>query len=363
MTAGQLKGTLLEYIVRSLMINCGFTSVKADGHYVFAQRGTGLFFINGKGAAHDADVLMEPPIQMPFSYPSRLLFECKSYDKTIGLNVVRNVLGLRYDINEFEIVTDLTIAQRQKNRRASYAIANRKRYFYQVGVASVEEFSKPAFEFAANNKIPLLSMRWFLDDSTCDLFHAIDNSYIRSMPRDILNALYEFLKDKRPDARDDSTYSGLHDFLQMDEIVGEILTEFERVINSFVVGLLETGDLLFMFTRQGNITDFFTQQSGRNNLEARLRYFSDDPTKWTLEIHDYRYNSGEVPYRLEFKVPVALVSQWKAFNFDKVAGYNLKSEFFSRIFIFSQRASSNYGLPFTLINIDSQWLDNLRSEE
>ena len=75
MTSKQMKGALLEYIVRRLLANCGFTSVRPDGHYIFAQRGTGLFFINGKGAAHDADTLMEPPIQMPFSYPSRLLFD------------------------------------------------------------------------------------------------------------------------------------------------------------------------------------------------------------------------------------------------------------------------------------------------
>lgn len=113
MTHGQLKGTLLEYLVRRLLTNCGFTSVRPDGHYIFAQAGTGLFFVNGKGAAHDADVLMEPPIQMPFSYPSRLLFECKAYDTTVGLGVIRNALGLRYDINEFEIVTDETIHRRQ----------------------------------------------------------------------------------------------------------------------------------------------------------------------------------------------------------------------------------------------------------
>jgi hypothetical protein len=363
MTPGQLKGTLLEYIVRSLMINCGFTSVKADGHYIFAQRGTGLFFINGKGAAHDADVLMDPPIQMPFSYPSRLLFECKSYDQTIGLNVVRNVLGLRYDINEFEIVTDITIAQRQNNRRANYAIADRKRYFYQVGVASVEEFSKPAFEFAANNKIPILSMRWFLKHSTCNLFHHIDNNYLRSIPEDILTVLYRFLKDKRPDALEDFQYRSLRDFLGKDEIVGKIFREFNEVIDNFVIGLLETGDLLFMFAREGRVTDFFKEQSGRNNLQGRLHYTRDAPTKWTLEINDYYFNSRQHSYRLEFNIPLGILSQWRAFNFDKIAGYNLKGEFFSRIFIFSQKALSNFGLPFTLINLDSEWLDNLLSGE
>lgn len=361
MTAGQLKGTLLEYIVRNLMINCGFTAVKPDGHYIFQQSGTGLFFINGKGAAHDADVLMEPPIQMPFSYPSRLLFECKSYDKTIGLDVIRNGLGLRYDINEFEIVTDATIARRKNNRRASYAISNRKRYHYQVGVASVEEFSKPAFEFAANNKIPLISMRWFLPGTICDLFHDIDTTYLNLIPATERTLLYKFLKDKDPEAKANILYENLMDYLAPDRIIGRILAAFEEVIGNCVIGLLETGDLLFMFANETRLGGFFAEQSHRNNLEARLHYERDDPTKWTLEINDYR-NNREYPYRLEFNVPVGLVSQWKAFNFDKTVGYNLKGEFFSRIFIFSQRAS-NYGLPFTLINLDSEWLEDLRSDE
>ena len=115
----QLKGSLLEYLVRRILTRCGFTSVRPDGHYVFEQTGTGLFLINGKGAAHDADVLMEPPIQMPFSYPSRLLFECKAYETAVGLGVIRNALGLRYDINEFEIITDDSIKLRKNNKRAN----------------------------------------------------------------------------------------------------------------------------------------------------------------------------------------------------------------------------------------------------
>ena len=61
--------------------------------------------MNGKGAAHDADVFMEPPIQIPFIYPTRVIFECKAYASRAGLPIVRNALGLRQDINEFEIVT------------------------------------------------------------------------------------------------------------------------------------------------------------------------------------------------------------------------------------------------------------------
>ncbi|SOD12234.1 hypothetical protein [Pedobacter xixiisoli] len=359
MTTGQLKGALLEFTIRSLMLNCGFASVRPDGHYIFQQRGTGLFFINGKGAAHDADVLMEPPIQMPFSYPSRLLFECKSYDKTIGLDVIRNALGLRYDINEFEIVSEDSIKQRQNNRRANYAISNRKRYQYQIGVASIEEFSKPAFEFAANNKIPLLSLRWFLPSNTCDLFHQIDQNYLTSIPQNVRQLLYRYLKDKSPDSKDDSIYEPLLDYLMGDLLIGAILRTFDRTINRFVIGLLETGDLLFLFSRQDNVRNLMSEFRFSDKNEARIHYNADNPTRWTLSIRGSNISTDRL--ELKFNVPINLVQQWLLFNYDKTAGYNLKDQFFSRIFIFHQRFS-NYGLPFTLINLDSEWINNLRND-
>jgi len=356
MTAGQVKGALLEYIVRTLMQDCGFSGVRPDGHYIFEQAGTGLFFINGKGAAHDADVLMEPPIQMPFSYPSRLLFECKSYDKTIGLDVIRNALGLRYDINEFEIVTEDSIRKRKNNHRSEYAISDRKRYHYQIGVASVEEFSKPAFEFAANNKIPLLSLRWFLPAETCDLFRLISKVYIDAMPDPIRILLYKYLKDKRPNAKTDTIYRELFGFLETDLVIGRILREFERTVSNFMIGLLETGDLLFLFSTSQNPRAVVSEMQSFSNNEARIHYGSDNPTRWELVIRNYGALNRSL--RLEFNVPYSLLNQWYKFDLDKTAGYNLKYEFFSRIFIFFNRFSS-YGLPFTLIHLDSNWINDL----
>jgi len=58
MQPGHVKGALLEYLVRKLMINCGFLSVNPDGYYIY-QSGDGFYYINGKGAAHDADALAD----------------------------------------------------------------------------------------------------------------------------------------------------------------------------------------------------------------------------------------------------------------------------------------------------------------
>lgn len=356
MTSGQVKGSLLEFIVRTLMQDCGFASVRPDGHYIFEQNGTGLFFINGKGAAHDADVLMEPPIQMPFSYPSRLLFECKSYSRTIGLDVIRNALGLRYDINEFEIITEDSITLRKNNLRAQYAISDRKRYYYQIGVASVEEFTRSAFEFAANNKIPLLSLRWFLSRSTCDLFHEITKDYVTGMPEDIRSLLYIYLKDKTAEARQNSFYERLFEYLKIDIVIGRILREFQSTVDNFMIGLLETGDLLFLFSRQSGSKNYISEIQSQGNNEAKIHYHLDNPTRWTLSI---RNNSERNPIEFDFNVPYSLLNQWRQFNFNKTVGYNIKSEYFSRIFLFFSRFSS-YGLPFALVNLDSQWLDELR---
>jgi hypothetical protein len=154
MSASSVKGALLEYVIRRLLMSSGFVLVKPDNLFIF-KKGH-LTMINGKGAAHDADVLLEPPIQIPFTYPSRINFECKAYKNNIGLPVIRNALGFRQDLNDFEITTRRQILKRKNNRRSSLAIDDRQRFLYQIGVACIESFSKPAFEFAANNKIPLL---------------------------------------------------------------------------------------------------------------------------------------------------------------------------------------------------------------
>ncbi len=54
-----LKSKILEYLTRRILTNCGFTNVISDGLYIFDR--APLQMINGKGAAHDADVLMNPP--------------------------------------------------------------------------------------------------------------------------------------------------------------------------------------------------------------------------------------------------------------------------------------------------------------
>lgn len=340
MSASKIKGSLLEYIIRRLLTNCGFTKVIPDDLFIYQLRG--LNFINGKGAAHDADVLMNPPIQMPFSYPFRLNFECKSYKDKIGLTIIRNALGLRHDLNEFEIVTRSQIESRKNNRRSILAIDNRQRYNYQIGVASVENFSKDAFEFAANNKIPLISLRWFLPGNICDLFRSITDDYLGQFPAQDLNDLLQFLKGN--DNENGANFSS-----QTDSHIRTILNSFLEFENRVLIGLLESGDLLFLFSDADFNREIFADRN--IILNARFHYTRRELDHWTLTINE-NINFG-------FYLPNRIVQMWKEQNFDKQAAINIKQELFSRVFIFVRDTN----LPFRIVNIDRQWLDEINNEQ
>lgn len=340
MTASKLKGSLLEYTVRRILLNCGFTKVRPDGLLIF-DRG-GLTMINGKGAAHDADVLMNPPIQMPFSYPYRLNFECKAYNSKVGLTIIRNALGLRYDINEFEIVTRTHLRERQNNRRSPLAIDNRQRFNYQVGVASVEDFTKPAFEFAANNKIPLISLRWFLPANICDSFRQITNAYLSQFTPEQLNDLHQFLKGNNND-------NAMRFLRETDSIFRNIYNAILEFENRVIIGLLESGDLLFLISDNNNDVEYFANRNAV--MTARFHYRRRTLDYWTLSVNQ------EVEFG--FYLPSRIVEMWRQQSFDSQAAINLKAELFSRVFVFVR----NGELPFRILRIDSRWLNEINRNE
>lgn len=356
MKAGNIKGALLEYIVRALLKNCGFTNVKADNLFSFER--SGLFYVNGRGAAHDADIIMYPPIQMPFAYPTQLLFECKAYGTVGNLPFVRNSLGLRNDLNEFEIVTRDTLLKRQNNRRASYAIDTRTRFLYQVGVASVNDFTSPAVEYATNNKIPLLSLSWFLDSPSIRKFNSIDQQMIDGFDPLKIKNVYDFFKDREGNLNSHK-YSEANRFLQSENNIADIIRVTNDVLLYSYVGLLESGDMVFLFAHSSTEEDILNQQDigTISLLKAEIHWTSDRPNVWQLAVTNQR---GEQRTEFDFYLPRRIFSHWMTFNLDKSVALDIKQEFFSKIFVFNQR--NNPEAPFSIINIDKRWFDQVRQE-
>ena len=146
-------GKAFELFVKRILVNIGFSEVVSDGLYIYD--GTPGQMIQGLGEAHNADVLLEPPAQTPFYSKTRILIECKDYRTKIGLNVARSALGLREDINNFNIVDMAELkARRRQNRRVLPPIFDQ--YSYQVAIAALSGFTTQAQEFAAAYRIPLI---------------------------------------------------------------------------------------------------------------------------------------------------------------------------------------------------------------
>jgi len=351
MKAGNIKGALLEYIVRELFQNCGFTNVCAVDPFSFEQGG--LFYINGKGAAHDADIIMNPPIQMPFMYPTQLLFECKAYEANVGLPEVRNALGLRDDLNEFEIVTPDTLKSREKNKKAN-VLDNRTRFLYQVGVASVNGFSKPAIEFATNNKIPLLSLSWFLQDTTIQRFNTINQGFIGSLDINNIKNLYNFLKNRKGNL-DDQQYQGAKELLDSGNDLDVIVKEAKERIKRSYVGLLENGDMIFLVGTSEK--DILKLQNGFAPLRAEIHRSEKKPEVWNLSVY---INNQDKPFNFDFIVPERILYPWITFNYNRSKALDIKQEFFSKVFVFNQRNDAE--IPFSIININRDCLDKLRGQ-
>jgi hypothetical protein len=168
-------GKAFEILVKRILVNVGFSEVMSDGLYIFD--GAPCQMIQGLGEAHNADVLLEPPVQTPFYSRTRLLIECKDYRMKVGLNTIRSVLGLREDINHFDIVdiNELT-ARRRQNRHG--IIYNYERYSYQVAVASLNGYTLPAQKFAATYRIPLLEFnRMPFWSSFCEILDSKNFAY------------------------------------------------------------------------------------------------------------------------------------------------------------------------------------------
>lgn len=93
------KGKAFEILVKRFLMNVGFTEIVSDGLYIFD--GTAGQMIQGLGEAHNADVLLQPPVQIPFYVPSRILIECKDYKKAVGLNILRSARLVFFVANNY----------------------------------------------------------------------------------------------------------------------------------------------------------------------------------------------------------------------------------------------------------------------
>lgn len=251
------QGKMFEIFVKRILMMVGFSEVNSDGLYIFD--GTPGQMIQGLGEAHNADVLLAPPVQTPFLGSIRLLIECKDYKNKIGLGIIRSILGLREDINHFDIVDINELLARRSNRRYGL-VYDYERFSYQVAVAAINGFTVPAQNFAATHRIPLIEF-----DKMCfwgrfkELMNRIDSS---------------------------------DDFHLNEKIETQIIELAKDIGRRTAIAITNTGQFLFLY-----------RESGKENN------FSDTYSlHWRKSEYLWELRSGNQVYR--FQLPDSIMKKW-----------------------------------------------------
>lgn len=349
MGPSQIKGALLEYTVRKILTGCGFSDIKNFDDFVF-KKGSSIF-VNGKGSAHEADVILEPPIQIPFYYPTRLIFECKAYKNSVGLPIVRNISGMRTDINSIEIVTKEIIQERQRNFRTSLALHDRTRFIYQIGLATTGKLTLPAIEFAANNKIPLLSLSWIFDEELVSNINEINDDTLSYYSNTSVTNLFNYLKN---DQLDSTSYNRnvVSDLLSnIESPLSVLINRINEEIKHIYVGVLDTGELLFLKSINVSENLFSYEFSRQHTHKARLYFDTENQTSWELELTEYPDK------RFSFYLPRSIISVWAKYGMDRRSAINIKQQFFSNIYLFKKNNLNE--IPIIRLQIDQGFLNEL----
>ena len=308
-----LRGKLFEFFVEKILLTCGFYPVRKDNLLVY--EGSAGTMVQGLGQPHNADVLVSPPIQTPFYFPTRLIVECKCYDNPVGLPIIRNALGMREDINHFDIVTEEILENRKSSRTTCIKSFPIKRYNYQVAVASYNGFKNTAFPFAQAHRIPLIS---FFQSHLFDPIHEYMIKIEEEAEKDEVfkNKIITFLRDNREQV----FYSQLPNL--SNNYFDLFYEELIRLQGKMAVGLLEDGTIIFLVKE----TEEYEVLHSVEYTDGCSIHWADQASAWKLK------SNKEVYY---FELPREIYNQWISYvGSERQAALRIKQQFFSKIVIF-----------------------------
>jgi hypothetical protein len=276
-----LKGFLLEEALSKLLENSGYTLINRevlnypDQYPEFVSRGNGLN-IKGRGGTHQADVLGQFPISIPFNYPVRLFVEAKFRSIKTGIDVVRSGIGILTDLNANYQTIDLNGDELLIQR-----------FNYQYAIFSTSGFSENAIKLAIAYKITLIDLR---GNEYSDLLRTIDK--IAYKLREVLLAEKISLNEVRKYIR----YRLFNDKLSNDEHLryrwlGYILESLFSKINEYGDLYLASVNSPFSFLIKPSSPEQFRtliREYKESTFEVSIRWNYDEPNLWRIYLHDFR---------------------------------------------------------------------------
>ncbi|MCM6774471.1 restriction endonuclease [Nocardia sp. CDC159] len=143
-----LRGIVLEEVLARLLQDNGYKLLVSEHQDPDAlkQAQHGLL-VRGRGGEHQADVIGELDLPVPFSLPLRLFVEAKFTKQKVGIAVVRNAHGTIHDVNE----------QYSSFSSGAHSVPIR-RYQYSYTLFSASGFAPEAQRYALAQQISLVDL-------------------------------------------------------------------------------------------------------------------------------------------------------------------------------------------------------------
>ena len=103
----QIRGMLIEETIIYLLRLSGYSPITmAIDDSV--EKISGSLWVKGRGESHQIDAIADQVVSVPFTYPQRLLVEGKCHSHTVGIEIVRNAVGVLKDVGEYWALCNIT---------------------------------------------------------------------------------------------------------------------------------------------------------------------------------------------------------------------------------------------------------------
>lgn len=143
--SSQSRGKLFENLIKHYIQKHGYVGITGTKRKLYNISGS---HVKGRGGKHQIDALGQFEFSIPFVYPIRLLSEAKCYSrKAIGIDIVRNFVGVVKDISE-----NYSVEQTPD-------IESRFRFTDCACIFSTTEFTRDAQDYAYAQGVYLVLMK------------------------------------------------------------------------------------------------------------------------------------------------------------------------------------------------------------
>ncbi|OKY77073.1 MAG: Endonuclease HJR/Mrr/RecB family [Candidatus Methanohalarchaeum thermophilum] len=287
-----IRGYLLEEVLANLTMKTGYKIFTDSSQDKELKEKRGDLWIKGRGGDHQVDVLGELEWIPAFTLPLRLIIEAKYYtNKKVGVDVVRNSIGVLRDVNQKYLKKDPTKAQ--------------PRFRYVYSIFSASGFSSNAQKYAFTHKISLI-------DLNSGIFQKLTDS-IKTTARELKEEMEEEFSESvskkklRKACRnifgtkdiEGNTPSYESNQMGFKEVIKENLLETVEGYGNLFIGVVKGPFILLLKEKEkDNFLDFAKEKP---NHRVKIKWDTEERGKWY--IIPYNENEG---YRLNFKLPEKL---------------------------------------------------------